>query len=577
MHSQIANDVVLRVENLSIGFNPKQPELLAVKNICFDLKRNSILGVVGESGSGKSISSLSILRLLQEPPANYPQGKIILSTQAGEIDLLQQDKSNMSGIRGKIVSMIFQEPMTSLNPTMKCGEQIVEAILAHQKVSKKEAKLKALELMNEVLLPRPNDIFKSYPHEISGGQKQRIMIAMALSSKPEVLIADEPTTALDVTVQKTILDLLIALKNKYGMSILFITHDLGVIADIADEVLVMYKGELVEHGNAKSVFNNPQHPYTKGLLHCRPNIKKRTYRLPTVQEFLLGEDELLKSRFNQVSSFERKQNHAKIYSQEPLLIVKSLEKNYVLKRNIFGKPTLKHLAVNNVSFEIYKGETMGLVGESGCGKTTLGRTIMRLLEPSSGTIRYHGLEITKMSKSELQKFRQKIQIIFQDPYSSLNPRLSVGEAIVEPMVVHKTFNTYKECRDYADYLMDKVALTKDSFHRYPHEFSGGQRQRICIARSLSLKPELIICDESVSALDVSVQAQVLNLLNDLKEEFGLTYIFISHDLSVVKYMSDRMMVMKDGNMVEYGDSDEIYAHPQTEYTQKLIHSIPGLK
>ena len=570
-------DVVLRIENLSIGFNPKQAALLAVKNISFELKRNTILGVVGESGSGKSVSSLSILRLLQEPPAHYPQGKIWLHTKEGEIDILQLDKSKMENIRGRFVSMIFQEPMTSLNPTMKCGEQIIEAILAHQKVTPKEAKKRALELMHEVMLPRPNEIFNVYPHEISGGQKQRIMIAMALSSNPEVLIADEPTTALDVTVQKTILELLIALKDKYGMSILFITHDLGVIADIADDVLVMYKGEVVEQGNAKNIFKNPQHPYTKGLLHCRPNIEKRTYRLPTIHEFLLGEKELLKDRFKEVSLNDRTLNHAQIYAQEPLLVVESLEKSFVLKRTVFGKTTAKHQAVNKVSFEIYKGETMGLVGESGCGKTTLGRTLMRLLEPSSGKIHYQGMDVTKMSKKDLQKFRQKVQIIFQDPYSSLNPRISVGEAIMEPMFVHKTFGTYKECEEYAHYLMDKVALSKDSFNRYPHEFSGGQRQRVCIARSLSLKPELIICDESVSALDVSVQAQVLNLLNDLKEDFGLTYVFISHDLSVVKYMSDRMMVMKDGNMVEFGDSDAIYAHPQTTYTQGLIASIPGLQ
>ncbi|MDD2346026.1 MAG: ABC transporter ATP-binding protein [Bacteroidales bacterium] len=577
MLTKLNKDVVLRIENLSIGFNPKQAALLAVKNISFELKRNTILGVVGESGSGKSVSSLSILRLLQEPPAHYPQGKIWLHTKEGEIDILQLDKSKMENIRGRFVSMIFQEPMTSLNPTMKCGEQIIEAILAHQKVTPKEAKKRALELMHEVMLPRPNEIFNVYPHEISGGQKQRIMIAMALSSNPEVLIADEPTTALDVTVQKTILELLIALKDKYGMSILFITHDLGVIADIADDVLVMYKGEVVEQGNAKNIFKNPQHPYTKGLLHCRPNIEKRTYRLPTIHEFLLGEKELLKDRFKEVSLNDRTLNHAQIYAQEPLLVVESLEKSFVLKRTVFGKTTAKHQAVNKVSFEIYKGETMGLVGESGCGKTTLGRTLMRLLEPSSGKIHYQGMDVTKMSKKDLQKFRQKVQIIFQDPYSSLNPRISVGEAIMEPMFVHKTFGTYKECEEYAHYLMDKVALSKDSFNRYPHEFSGGQRQRVCIARSLSLKPELIICDESVSALDVSVQAQVLNLLNDLKEDFGLTYVFISHDLSVVKYMSDRMMVMKDGNMVEFGDSDAIYAHPQTTYTQGLIASIPGLQ
>lgn len=577
MPTKLNKDVVLRIENLSIGFNPKQAALLAVKNISFKLKRNTILGVVGESGSGKSVSSLSILRLLQEPPAHYPQGKIWLHTKEGEIDILQLDKSKMENIRGRFVSMIFQEPMTSLNPTMKCGEQIIEAILAHQKVTPKEAKKKALELMHEVMLPRPNEIFNVYPHEISGGQKQRIMIAMALSSNPEVLIADEPTTALDVTVQKTILELLIALKDKYGMSILFITHDLGVISDIADDVLVMYKGEIVEQGNAKSIFKNPQHPYTKGLLHCRPNIEKRTYRLPTIHEFLLGEKELLKDRFKEVSLNDRTLNHAQIYAQEPLLVVESLEKSFVLKRTVFGKTTAKHQAVNKVSFEIYKGETMGLVGESGCGKTTLGRTLMRLLEPSSGKIHYQGMDVTKMSKKDLQKFRQKVQIIFQDPYSSLNPRISVGKAIMEPMFVHKTFGTYKECEEYAHYLMDKVALSKDSFNRYPHEFSGGQRQRVCIARSLSLKPELIICDESVSALDVSVQAQVLNLLNDLKEYFGLTYVFISHDLSVVKYMSDRMMVMKDGNMVEFGDSDAIYANPQTAYTQGLIASIPGLQ
>ncbi len=570
------NESILKIENLSIGFDFKNRNKLAVKNISFEIKKNQILGVVGESGSGKSVTSLSIMRLLHEPPAHFPSGKILLQTKNGLIDVLKQSQKEMISIRGKVVSMIFQEPMSSLNPTMKCGEQIMEAIKAHQNISTNKAKKRAMELIKEVMLPRPEKIFDSYPHEISGGQKQRVMIAMALSSNPEILIADEPTTALDVTVQKTILEILLSLKQKYGMSILFITHDLGVISEIADEVVVMYRGEIVEKGNAKDVFNNPQHPYTQGLLYCRPNIKKRPHRLPTISEFLDNKSEEISIRSKELNKDKREEQHRLIYSQEPVLVVNQIEKRYVVERNFWGKPTIELSAVNKLSFEIYKGETMGLVGESGCGKTTLGRTIMRLLEPTSGSVIYKGKNVTKLTKSELKAFRQSMQIIFQDPYSSLNPRISVGEAIMEPMMVHKIFSTHKECKEYAHFLMEKVALSLDSFNRYPHEFSGGQRQRICIARSLSVKPELIICDECVSALDVSVQAQVLNLLNDLKDEFGLTYIFISHDLSVVKYMSDRMIVMKDGNMVEFGDSDEIYANPKTEYSRNLISSIPGL-
>ena len=570
------SDTILKIENLSIGFDSNNPDKLAVKNISFEIKKNQILGVVGESGSGKSVTSMSIMRLLHEPPAHYPSGKVLLHTKHGKIDVLTKSLKEMISVRGKVVSMIFQEPMSSLNPTMKCGEQIMEAIKIHQKISTKNAHKKALELINEVMLPRPEKIFDSYPHEISGGQKQRVMIAMALSSNPDLLIADEPTTALDVTVQKTILELLLSLKNKYGMSILFITHDLGVITEIADEVVVMYKGEIVEKGRAKDVFSNPKHSYTQGLLYCRPNIKKRPNRLPTISDFLNKNTEEISFRVKEISSEEREEKHRIIYAQDPILSVNKIEKKYVLERNFWGKPKLEYCAVNKLSFDIYKGETMGLVGESGCGKTTLGRTIMRLLEPTSGSIIYKGKNITNLSKAELKSFRQSMQIIFQDPYSSLNPRFAVGEAIMEPMLVHKIFSTKKECKEYAIYLMEKVALSADYFHRYPHEFSGGQRQRICIARSLSVKPELIICDECVSALDVSVQAQVLNLLNDLKEEFELTYIFISHDLSVVKYMSDRMIVMKEGNMLEFGDSDGIYANPKTEYSKKLIDSIPGL-
>lgn len=570
-------EVLLTIDQLSIGFDSKNPEKLAVKSISFDIKKNQILGVVGESGSGKSITSLSILRLLPEPPAFFPTGKILLNTGSGVIDVLKLSQKEMISIRGKVVSMIFQEPMSSLNPTMKCGEQIIESIKAHQIISNKKAKLQAMELINEVMLPRPEKIFDSFPHEISGGQKQRVMIAMALSSNPQLLIADEPTTALDVTVQKTILELLLSLKKKYGMSILFITHDLGVISEIADDVVVMYRGEIVEKGSALEVFNNPQHPYTQGLLYCRPNIMKRPHRLPTISEFLKNNTDEILNRIKETSAEERHEKHELIYSKEPILVVNKIEKRYVLERNFFGKPKLEFSAVNRLSFEIFKGETMGLVGESGCGKTTLGRTIMRLIDSTSGSVLYKGKDVSKFSSSQLKTFRQSMQIIFQDPYSSLNPRITVGEAIIEPMMVHKIFSTYKECKEYAHFLMEKVALPDEAFHRYPHEFSGGQRQRICIARSLSVKPELIVCDECVSALDVSVQAQVLNLLNDLKDEFGLTYIFISHDLSVVKYMSDRMIVMKEGNMLEFGDSDEIYANPKTDYSRKLISSIPGLK
>lgn len=566
---------ILNIENLKIGFDAANEDLCAVDNISFQIKSNQIVGVVGESGSGKSITALSVLRLLNEPPAHYPQGKITLMDGENKVDILAMSKTKMNSIRGKVASVIFQEPMTSLNPTMRCGKQVVEAIMAHQNISKREAYKKTIELFNEVALPRAEKIFKSYPHEISGGQKQRVMIAMALSSNPSLLIADEPTTALDVTVQKTILNLLKELKDKYSMSILFITHDLGVVSDIADEIIVMYKGKIVERGKTKDVFHNPQHSYTKGLLHCRPSLNTRPKRLATISDFMKSKDKIEVESIED-ERYRRARQHKEIYSQEPILRVKSISKEYALSRTILGKPKEVLRAVNNLSFEIYKGETLGLVGESGCGKTTLGRTLMRLIEPDGGEIFYKGQNITSLKSSDLKKFRKTVQIIFQDPYSSLNPRIPIGEAIMEPMKIHNVFSTYKERRQYAIYLLERVSLGEEHFDRYPHEFSGGQRQRVCIARALSLKPELIICDESVSALDVSVQAQVLNLLNDLKEDFGLTYIFISHDLSVVKYMSDRMMVMKDGNIVEFDEADAIYANPKTEYTKNLISSIPGV-
>jgi len=562
---------LIQVENLKISFLRQKQWFEVVKGISFSINKGEIVGLVGESGSGKSVSSLAIIGLLPEKYSKINEGKILFyENEDKPIDLTSLSEKDYQSFRGDKVAMIFQEPMTALNPVQKCGNQVMEMILLHNKITKSKAKQRVIELFKEVLLPDVERIYNSYPFELSGGQKQRVMIAMALSCNPDLLIADEPTTALDVTVQKTILELLKSIQKKYGIGVLFITHDLGVIKQIADRVIVLYKGEIVEKGDVNEVFFNPQHSYTKGLLASRPPIEERLKRLLTVSDFLNNnsQEEIL------ITKEQRQKNHKLLYSQEPLLRVKDLSVEYVVKKNLFGKITKKKIAANKVSFDVFKGETLGLVGESGCGKTTVGRAILQLIETASGQIEFDGKLLNEIKGEELRKIRKDIQIIFQDPYSSLNPRLTIGQAIEEPLIVHNIYSNAKERKERVISLMEKVGLDASQYNRYPHQFSGGQRQRIGIARSLALEPKVIICDESVSALDVSVQAQVLNLLNDLKNDFGFTYIFISHDLSVVKYMSDRMIVMQKGNIVEQGESDSIYANPQTQYTKKLISSIP---
>ena len=553
-----------------------------LKGVSFSLERGETLGIVGESGSGKSVTALSIMRLIKEKISRIPQGNILFypSEQENPIDLIKLPEKEMQKIRGNQIGMIFQEPMTSLNPVIKCGEQIMEALLLHTSLTNKEAKTRVIELFNEVMLPRPEKIFDSYPHELSGGQKQRVMIAMAMCCNPDLLIADEPTTALDVTVQKNILELMKNLQKKYGMSIIFITHDLGVVAEIADNVMVLYKGNIVETGSAQNLFLNPQHPYTKGLLACRPPLHVRLKYLPTVEDFMKFSQEENSEKMNDllhrsiVTDTERKATHSKMYAEEPLIRIENLTKRYPVRKNrLFEKQTYVH-ALDNVSLDIYEGETLGLVGESGCGKTTLGRTMIRLIEPTSGNVFYKGQNITQLSMRQMRTLRKELQIILQDPYSSLNQRLTIGSMLMEPMQVHNIGANDKERRAKAIELLERVGLNETHLFRYPHEFSGGQRQRISIARALAVNPRFIICDESVSALDVSVQAQVLNLLNELKKEFHFTYLFISHDLSVVKFMSDRMAVMQGGKLMELNDADQVYANPHTEYTRKLINAIP---
>lgn len=562
--SKLLSSPIVEVSHLTLSFRSEQTYVSVIKDINFKVYPNEILGIVGESGSGKSVTSLAIMGLLSPNNSRIENGSIhVLGKDTRDIR-----SGEWQDLRGNEVSMIFQEPMSSLNPSLRCGAQVLEILLHHTEASEREAKQEVLRLFEKVKLPDPERMYYSYPHQLSGGQKQRVMIAMAIACKPKLLIADEPTTALDVTVQQEIIYLLQSLQKETGMSMIFISHDLSLVSSIADRVLVMYKGEIVEQGDTQSIFKNPQEIYTKALLQSRPSLSKRRYRLPTIQDFL-HQKELSPI----ISVQQRQKHHEELYTEPPLLSVRDVSKVYFRSTGIFTQDGIK--AVNQVTFDIYRGETVGLVGESGCGKSTLSKVILQLESASEGTILYKGNDITKLKGRALREMRKDIQLIFQDPFASLNPRMMVGPAIQEPMEAHKLFSSQKERKQKVEELLEQVGLDATHYYRYPHEFSGGQRQRIGIARTIALQPKLIICDESVSALDISVQAQVLNLLNELKETFDFTYLFISHDLAVVKYMSDQLLVMNQGEIVEKGEADRIYEYPNKSYTKKLIDAIPG--
>jgi peptide/nickel transport system ATP-binding protein len=552
---------ILQVTNLSIGFTQGEEVMAAVKGISFEAQQGKLTAIVGESGSGKSVTSLAVLKLL--PKQAIISGEIIFNNPHA-ISILKADEKTIRSIRGNDIAMIFQEPMTALNPVFTCGQQVMESLQQHKKISKQQAKEATIKLFEEVELPDPAGMVNRYPHEISGGQKQRVMIAMAMSCNPALLIADEPTTALDVRVQKNILQLIKKLQQQNNMAVLFITHDLGLVNEVADVVIVMQQGVIVEQGPTKEVLNNPRHNYTKALLACRPNKNSKGKRLTVVSDFLNPAD--------QQTALQLNNNEA---GNKTILSVENLQVHFPVEKNIFGKTTKWFKAVDHVSFDVKEKETLGLVGESGCGKTTLGRAILQLVKPTAGKILLNGKDISSLSPSALRANRKDLQIVFQDPYGSLNPRISIGEAILEPLKVHQLQNNHIQRKEKVIDLLEKVNLQPDHFNRYPHQFSGGQRQRICIARALALEPSFLIFDESVSALDVSVQAQVLNLINDLKEQYSFTAIFISHDLSVVHYISDRILVMNKGKIVEQGSANDIIYHPQQEYTQQLIAAIPA--
>lgn len=550
----------LEVKNLTVAFKGDTGWNEAIHNVSFSVDKGQKVAIVGESGSGKSVTSLSVMGLLPIKNSKVVSGEVFFDGDS----LFELSHEERRKLKGNEMSMIFQEPMTSLNPLLTCGEQVLEVLKLHKPESTKELEKRTLELFKQVKLPRPEKMLSSYPHELSGGQKQRVMIAMAMACGPKLLIADEPTTALDVTVQGEILELIDELVHEHQMACVFITHDLGLVKQFADQVLVMYRGKVVEYGNTLEVFNSPREQYTKGLIASKPNLTTNTYRLPTVSDFASGDV---------YTRLKSKKVHR---GTQVILEIEDLTVNYITRKNWMGKILDSVCAVNNVSFNVFKGETLGLVGESGCGKTTVGRTVLGLEKPTNGNIFFEGESVVGLSSKGLKKYWNDVQIIFQDPYSSLNPRLTIGGGIMEVMTIHNMYDNDNEREKETIRLLEKVGLSAEHYQRFPHEFSGGQRQRICIARTLAMRPKLIICDESVSALDVSVQAQVLNLLNDLKEEFDLTYIFISHDLSVVKYMSDRMLVMKSGELIEIGKSEDLYESPKEEYTKKLLSAIPGV-
>ncbi|GIK53309.1 MAG: ABC transporter ATP-binding protein [Planctomycetota bacterium] len=610
IHDSVKDEIVahplLEIHDLKTYFHTDNGVVKAIDGISLKVGQGETLGVVGESGSGKSMTAYSMLKLLPSQAGRIEGGQIKWRSEEGDdLDLAKLSEAELRKIRGGDIAMIFQEPMTSLNPVFTCGSQVVEALRLHLGMSKDEAWKRTVELFDEVGIPKPEVRVKQYPFELSGGMKQRVMIAMALACNPRMLIADEPTTALDVTIQKQILELIRKLQRDRKMAVIYITHDLGVVAEVTDKVAVMYRGKIVEYGRVLDIFANPQHPYTKGLIACRPKLTTKAERLPTIQDFMEADDRGIKLdpsdpklEFGATRMIKKRREQMPDFGR-PLLEIKNLKQYFPIKKGVLRR-TVGHVkAVDDVTLTVCKGKTVGLVGESGCGKTTLGRTILRLIEPTSGQVLYDGRDVTAMSHAELRQMRRKMQIIFQDPYSSLNPRMTVGAAIMEPMMVHGLFKSRREREERAVYLLEKVGMLADHLKRYPHEFSGGQRQRIGIARTLAVEPEFIVCDESVSALDVSVQAGVLNLLLDLQDEFGLTYIFISHDLSVVKFISDEVAVMcpgptlkelweegkqdginvsdfdRGGHIVEYATSDEIYANPRHAYTKRLTEAIPS--